>query len=67
MDTSRFKLNGTLFDSDIGLVFDLPNQDARAARSPGMVLKEERGQFWLRPARAEGKNVRAITQAYQLW
>ena len=50
MDTSRFKLNGTLFESDIGLVFDLPNQDARAARSPGMVLKEERGQFWLRPA-----------------
>ena len=67
MDTSRFKLNGTLFESDIGLVFDLPNQDSRAEWSPGMVLKEERGQFWLRAAWVEGKNIRAITQAYQLW
>ena len=67
MDTSRFKLNGSLFDSDIGLVFDLPNQDARTARSPGMVLKEERGQSCLRPAWTEGKNVRAMTQAHQLW
>ena len=67
MDTSHFKLNGTISGSDIGLVFDLPNQDTRAAGNPRMVLKEECEQFWLRHAWAEGKIVRAITQAHQLW